>query len=144
MFGLFKTKKKKANATILVVDDESIFRRTLHARLKKNKFNVLMASNGREGLKIAASQKPDLILLDNNMPIMNGLEMLEQLKENPELKNIPVIVVTVLCEPHDIAAAYSLGIADYITKPFNFADLTEKITRILDRKRAGITSTFEQ
>ncbi len=134
MLGLFKTKKKIKNATILVVDDEADLLNTIQTRLKWNKFNVLTALNGREGLEIAASQKPDLILLDNNMPVMSGLEMLAQLRENPEIKNIPVIMVTAVCEPRNIAAASSFGIIDYITKPFDFAELTEKITQILDKK----------
>jgi DNA-binding response OmpR family regulator len=65
---------------------------------------------------------------------MNGLEMLTQLRENPELKDTPVIMLTAVCEPRDISAAGSLGIVDYITKPFDFTDLTEKITQILDKK----------
>ena len=134
MFGLFKTKKKTANATILVVDDEADLLSTIQARLKWKKFNVLTALNSREGLEIAASKKPDLILLDNNMPVMNGLEMLAQLRENPELKNTPVIMVTAVCEAHDIAAASSFGIVDYITKPFDFTELTEKISEILYKK----------
>jgi DNA-binding response OmpR family regulator len=134
MFGLFKTKKKTANATILVVDDEADLLSTIQARLKWKKFNVLTALNSREGLEIAASKKPDLILLDNNMPVMNGIEMLAQLRENPELKNTPVIMVTAVCEAHDIAAASSFGIVDYITKPFDFTELTEKISEILYKK----------
>jgi len=134
MFGLFKTKKKTANATVLVVDDEADLLSTIQARLKWKKFNVLTALNSREGLEIAASKKPDLILLDNNMPVMNGLEMLAQLRENPELKNTPVIMVTAVCEAHDIAAASSFGIVDYITKPFDFTELTEKISEILYKK----------
>jgi CheY-like chemotaxis protein len=134
MLGLFKTKRKTANATILVVDDEEDLLSTIQTRLKWNKFNVLTASDGREGLEIAASEKPDLILLDNNMPVMNGLEMLAQLRENPEIKNIPVIMLTALCEPHDITAASSFGIAGYITKPFSFANMVKKISEILDKK----------
>ena len=134
MLGLFKSKKKTANATILVVDDEADLLSTIQARLKWNKFNVLTALNSLKGLEIAAAKKPDLILLDNNMPVMNGLEMLAQLRENPELKNTPVIMVTAVCEAHDIAAASSFGIVDYITKPFDFTELTEKISEILYKK----------
>ncbi len=134
MLGLFKSKKKTANTTILVIDDEPDLLSTIATRLKWNKFNVLTALNGREGLDIAASEKPDLILLDNNMPNMTGLEMLAILRENPDLKTTPVIMVTAVCEPKDIAAASSFGVVDYITKPFDFADLTEKIFQALDKK----------
>ncbi|OHB59070.1 MAG: hypothetical protein A2173_08205 [Planctomycetes bacterium RBG_13_44_8b] len=134
MLGLFKPKKKTANITILVIDDEPDLLSTVAARLKWNKFNVLTALNGTEGLDIAASEKPDLILLDNNMPKMTGLEMLAILRENPDLKTIPVIMVTAVCEPKDITTAKSLGVVDYITKPFNFANLTEKIFQAIDKK----------
>jgi len=73
------------------------------------------------------SEKPDLILLDTNMPVMNGRQMLEHLRANPELKGIPVIMLTALCEPQDIAAASALGVSDYITKPFDFTELMEKM-----------------
>lgn len=134
MLGLFKTKKKTSNAVILVVDDEADLRCTIQTRLKWNKFNVLTASNGQEGLDIAAVEKPDLILLDNNMPIMTGIEMLSRLRDNPDLKKTPVIMVTAVCDPQDIEAAGSYDVADYITKPFDFADLMTKITQILDKK----------
>jgi len=134
MLGLFKSKKKTANATILVVDDEADLLSTIQARLKWNKFNVLTALNSLKGLEIAAAKKPDLILLDNNMPGMNGLEMLAHLREDPELKDTPVIMVTAVCDPHDIAVASSFGVVDYITKPFDFAELTKKISEILYKK----------
>ncbi|MGA2915179.1 MAG: response regulator [Sedimentisphaerales bacterium] len=132
MLNLFKTKKK--TATILVIDNEADLLSTIRTRLEWNKLKVFTALNGSEGLDTAASQKPDLILLDNNMPEMSGLEMLEQMRENPELKDIPVIMVTAVCEPQKINAASSLGVIDYITKPFDFADLMQKITQILDKK----------
>jgi CheY-like chemotaxis protein len=134
MLGLFKTKKKTSNATILVVDDEADLRCTIETRLKWNKFNVLTASNGQEGLEMAAAEKPDLILLDNNMPIMTGIEMLSRLRENPDLEKTPVIMVTAVCDPQDITAASSYEVVDYVTKPFDFADLMTKITKILDKK----------
>ncbi len=132
MLGLFKTKKK--TATILVVDDEADLLNTIQTRLEWNKFKVFTASNGRQGLEAATAQKPDLILLDNNMPEMSGLEMLEVMRGTAELKDIPVIMVTAVCEPQKIEAASSLGVTEYITKPFDFSDLMQKITQILDRK----------
>jgi CheY-like chemotaxis protein len=134
MLGLFKLKKKAVIATILVVDDESDLVGTIKTRLEWNKFKVETASNGREGLVKVASVRPDLILLDCNMPVMSGLEMLKQMRQDKELRDIPVIMLTVICEPDNIAAAASLGVNEYITKPFDFAQLLEKISRILDKK----------
>jgi DNA-binding response OmpR family regulator len=137
MLGLFRTKKKTAQAKILVVDDEPDLVSTVEYRLKFANFHVVTAANGQEGLERAAAEKPDLILLDTNMPGMNGHEMLERLRAEPALKHIPVIMLTARCEPQDIAAASSRGVCDYVTKPFDFAQLMGKIEAVLaGRSRA--------
>lgn len=134
MLELFKSKKKAARAKILVVDDEPDLVSTIQYRLEWSNCEVITASNGKEGLEKAASEKPDLILLDIKMPVMNGQEMLKRLREHPDLKDIPVIMVTVVCEQQDIATASSYGIADYVTKPFDFTELTEKIANALKHR----------
>ena len=134
MLGLFKSKEKTDRARILVVDDEPDLVDTIQCRLEYCKCDVITAANGKEGLEKAACEKPDLILLDTNMPVMNGHEMLERLSKDTDLKNIPVIMFTALCEPQDIATAMSYGIADYVTKPFDYTDLMEKITNALKKK----------
>ena len=134
MLSLFKSKKKTANATILVVDDEPDLVSTIKTRLEWHKFNVETASKGQDGLEKAESVNPDLILLDGNMPIMSGLQMLERMRQDKGLKNIPVIMLTAVCEANDIASAGSLGVTEYITKPFDFAQLLGKISQILDKK----------
>ena len=132
MLGLFKSKKKTDQAKILVVDDEPDLISTIQCRLEFCNYEVLTASNGKEGVDKAESEKPDLILLDTNMPVMNGHEMLQGLRRNPDLKDTPVIMVTAICEAQDIAAASACGISDYVTKPFDFAELMEKIAAILN------------
>ena len=127
MLRLFRSRKQATRMKILIVDDEPDLLSTVEYRLKFADCGVVTASNGREGLEKAVSEKPDLILLDTNMPVMNGRQMLEHLRANPELKGIPVIMLTALCEPQDIAAASALGVSDYITKPFDFTDLMEKM-----------------
>ena len=134
MLGIFKSKKKTALARVLVIDDAPDLVDTIQCRLEYCNCEVITACNGKEGLEKAAAEKPDLILLDTNMPIMSGPEMLEHLKKDPDLKNIPVIMVTALCEAEDIAKVSAHGIADYITKPFDFTELMEKITNILHNK----------
>jgi CheY-like chemotaxis protein len=131
MLKLFKSKKK--TAVILVIDDEPDLVSTIKTRLEWNKYDVETASNGQEGLEKAASVFPDLILLDCNMSVMSGLEMLELLRQDKKLKNIPVIMLTAVSESYDIDAAGLLGVADYVTKPFNFTLLLEKISQILDK-----------
>jgi len=137
MLELFKSKKKIGQAKILVVDDEPDIVDTIQCRLEWCNCEVLTAVNGKEGLEKAANDRPDLILLDTNMPVMNGHEMLKHLRGNSDLKDIPVIMVTVICEPKDIATASSYGIADYVTKPFDFAELMEKVAKALEHKNTG-------
>ncbi len=105
MLGLFKKKKDVTQAKILVVDDEKDLVSTVEYRLKFSNCQVVTANNGQEGLDKAASEKPDLILLDTSMPVMNGHEMLKQLRANADLKHIPVIMLTAISSPQDIAAA---------------------------------------
>ena len=134
MLELFKSKKKSIRARILVVDDEADLVSTIQCRLKWCRCEVITAANGKEGLEKAISEKPDLILLDISMPVMNGSEMLERLGNHPDLKDTPVIMLTALCEAQDIAAVSSYGISDYITKPFDFTELMEKIANVLEIK----------
>lgn len=131
MLGMFKAKKETLQAKILIVDDEADLVSTIQYRLKFANCQVVTASNGKEGLEKAASEQPDLILLDTNMPVMNGPEMLECLRNDPAVKDIPVIMLTARCEAQDVAAASAHGIADYVTKPFDFADLMAKIKGVL-------------
>jgi DNA-binding response OmpR family regulator len=134
MFGVFKSNKKDAPARILVVDDEPDCVNIIRCRLEWCHYKVITAANGDEGLQIAENEKPDLVLLDTDMPVMNGHEMLERMKKHPILKDTPVIMVTALCERQDIAAASVFGIADYVTKPVDFTSLLEKISSILGNK----------
>lgn len=131
---LFKSKTKTSRARILVVDDEPDLVSTIQCRLKWYRFEVITAANGKEGLEKAISERPNLILLDIDMPVMNGHEMLERLRNHPDLKDTPVIMLTALCEMQDITTASHYGISDYVTKPFDFTELMEKILNALKNK----------
>jgi len=143
MFGLFKSNKKVAPARILVVDDESDCLSIIQCRLEWSHYDVITASNGAEGLKIAESENPDIVLLDTNMPVMDGHEMLERMRKHPRLKDTPVIMVTALCGTNDIAAASALGISDYVTKPVDFTSLLEKISNILGNRMSKSTKRIK-
>ena len=134
MLGLFKSKKKTSRARVLVVDDEADIVSTVQYRLEFCEFEVITAANGKEGLEKAANEKPDLILLDISMPVMNGHKMLERLKNSPDLKDIPVIMLTAYSDAKDVAKAAELGIVDYVTKPFDFTELMGKISNALGNK----------
>ena len=134
MFGLKSPKKKTDTVKILIVDDEPDCISIIQCRLEWSHYNVITANNGREGLEKASQEKPDLILLDTNMPEMNGYEMLERMRKDSALKDTPVIMVTALCDAKDVDKASSYGVSDYVTKPVDFAKLTEKISNILKNK----------
>ncbi|MDT8301025.1 MAG: response regulator [Sedimentisphaerales bacterium] len=134
MFGLTSSKKKSDKAKILIVDDEIDCVSIVQCRLEWCHYDVITATNGKEGLEKAASEKPDLILLDTNMPVINGHEMLERMRNDQAIKDTPVIMVTALCDAKDIDMATSLGISDYVTKPIDFEKLIEKISNILSKK----------
>ena len=116
---------------ILVVDDDLDILRLVTFSLEKSGYEVLTAVNGKEGLEKATNDRPDIILLDLMMPFMDGAEMLERLKETPDMKDVPVIVLTARCEQQDIAAICVHGVSDYVLKPFNLAELMEKIENVL-------------
>lgn len=135
MFEFFGLKKKTDLKKILVVDDEPNIVQTLKDRLEMNDFQVLTATNGKEGLDTALSEQPDVILLDVIMPIMDGLEMLEALRQDVNGKELSVIMLTARSQTDDIARASSAGIEDYIVKPFDLSELLEKIERVLEKKK---------
>ncbi|UCE99530.1 MAG: response regulator [Planctomycetota bacterium] len=135
MFGLFNSKKKSTRAKILVVDDEPDFVSSVQCRLEWCGYEVINAANGEEALEKVRNEKPDLVLLDTSMPVMNGHEVLDRLAKNPDLRDIPVIMVTALCEPQDITKASSYGIVDYVAKPFDFTELLRKIADTLGNKK---------
>jgi two-component system, OmpR family, alkaline phosphatase synthesis response regulator PhoP len=136
MFDFFGFKRNADRTKILIVDDEPNIVRTLKDRLEMNDYNVITGSNGREGLDKAIEEKPDIILLDVIMPLMDGLEMLEALRRNSECDGISVIMLTARSQTQDIARAKACGIEDYIVKPFDLSELLEKIESVVEQRRA--------
>jgi len=117
---------------ILVVEDDPKMIRMLIDALKKNNFETIEATNGEEGLKSALKSKPDLILLDLIMPIMDGLEMLSKLRVQDEGKNIPVIILTNSGDFDKIAQAVEGGICSYMVKSdFTIDSLVKRIEELL-------------
>jgi two-component system cell cycle response regulator len=89
------------------------------------------AGNGEEGLVVAAREKPDVILLDVTMPVMDGVTMLTKLKEDPALKSIPVIMLTAESGRENVLHIAKLGVRDYLVKPFKEEQLVEKVGRVV-------------
>jgi CheY-like chemotaxis protein len=122
------------NKHILVVDDEQHMTRLMAYNLRKEGYEVNTASNGVEALRHVEEKKPDLILLDIKMPVMNGYEVCVKLKERPETRNIPVIVVSVLADQEEIA---SLEVNARVAKPFDPVKLVDEVRSILNTQKAG-------
>lgn len=117
---------------ILVVEDDSFLAGMYVTKLGLEGFSVDLAADGREGLKKALEWKPDLILLDIILPIMDGFALLEELKRNPDAQRIPVILLTNLGAKADVERGLSLGAADYLIKAhFMPSEVVEKVKRLL-------------
>ena len=120
---------------ILSVDDS----RTMHMMVKRAFRNfqceLFEAADGAEGLAAAVANKPDLIVLDYNMPVMDGVTMLRNMRENAELKRTPVIMLSAEDSNEVISTVARLGVRDYIIKPFEDENLLSKVNRIINLER---------
>jgi len=110
-------------------DDDSAF--MLKRRLQRHGFDVIIAVNGEEGVARALQEQPDLILMDIDLPKLNGLEATVRLKSAPETRAIPVIVLTAHAMASDREDSFSAGCDDFDTKPINLNGLLEKIRALL-------------
>ncbi|HUG11256.1 MAG TPA: response regulator [Opitutaceae bacterium] len=119
---------------VLTVDDSKTVRIIVRKAFKSYDCEILEAGNGVEGLAVAAKEMPDLILLDITMPVMDGVEMLTKLKSDPQLKGIPVMMLTAEGGRDHVLKIAKIGVRDYIVKPFKEEVLIEKTGRIIDLK----------
>jgi DNA-binding response OmpR family regulator len=117
---------------ILTVDDSRTIRMIVKKAFQQYNCDIIEGENGMEGLALAAKEKPDLIILDITMPVMTGIEMLGKLKEDPELKAIPVIMLTAESGKDNVMGIVKMGVRDYIVKPFKGDQLIERARHIID------------
>jgi phosphoserine phosphatase RsbU/P len=125
-------------ASILVVDDTPANLQVLAGMLKDRGYKVRPAPSGKLALLAAQRDPPDLILLDINMPEMNGYEVCEHLKADDNLKGIPIIFISALTEPLDKVKAFAIGGVDYLTKPFQMEELHARVETHLKLRRLQI------
>ncbi|OGC36073.1 hypothetical protein A2311_00460 [candidate division WOR-1 bacterium RIFOXYB2_FULL_48_7] len=116
---------------ILVVDDEPVILRAIADRLKAKGYDVLTAETGEEGYDKTMQFKPDLVVLDVLLPKINGWEVCQKLKADESVKHIPVIILTVKAKEIDEIKSFECGAEAYMTKPFEFDRLLEKIADLL-------------
>ncbi len=125
--------KDLSESTILIVDDTETNIDVLIATLGKD-YRFKVAKDGRRALKIISEDPPDLILLDIMMPVMNGYQVLEQLKQNPKLRQLPVIMISAIDEMESVIKCIEMGAEDYLSKPFDAVLLKARIGAALEKK----------
>jgi len=122
---------------ILLVEDNEMNRDMLSRRLKRKGYEVVIAVDGQEGVNMATSELPAVILLDMSLPIMDGWEAARQLKANPDTKSIPILGLSAHAMTPDRDKAIAAGCDDYDTKPVDIKRLLEKIQDLLGTSDAG-------
>lgn len=123
-------------ATILIVDDEPDIREFIRFTLEEAGFQVLEAGHADEARKLLTNDKPDLLLLDWMLPGRSGLELAQQLKQNPKTRHVPVIMVSARGEEEDRVKGLNTGADDYISKPFSPRELVARVNAVLRRTKA--------
>lgn len=128
-------------STLLIIDDNDMNRDLLARRLSQAYYEVIDVPSGKEALEVVKRRKVDLILLDILMPDMDGYEVLEHLKENPDSRTIPVIMLTAVHEMDSVVRCFELGADDYLTKPYNIPFVRSRIASCL---RSTVSATSGQ
>lgn len=116
---------------VLTVDDSKTIRMIVKKAFMQYNCSLSDAENGVDGLALAQKEKPDLIILDITMPVMNGIEMLGKLKEDPNLKDTPVVMLTAESGKDNVMKIVSMGVRDYMVKPFKGEQLIDRVKNII-------------
>jgi len=132
VLSIMSTKKP----IILIADDDPEILTLLGIRLSKKGFQILEAQDGNAAIDKARKEHPDLVLLDVMMPGKNGWEVAKALREDPELRDIGIVMLTAIGERVNEMTSPLYGADDFVDKPFDFADLEKKIRAVLDRRAA--------
>jgi DNA-binding response OmpR family regulator len=122
-------------STVLLVDDDPVILKLLEVNFEMEGFAVLLAHDGTEGVEIARTQRPDLVISDIMMPKMSGLDLVGELKSDPDTSDIPIILLSAKAQATDVRAGVDAGADDYVTKPFEPLDLVDRVNRLLDGRR---------
>jgi len=121
-------------AKILLVEDNELNRDMLSRRLTRQGFEVLLACDGASGVELTGSERPDLVLMDMSLPVLDGWEAAQRLKADPTTRTIPVIALTAHAMTADREKALAAGCDDYDTKPVELSRLLEKMHRLLGKR----------
>jgi CheY-like chemotaxis protein len=139
MFGLDADKMRKDNLPIpklagrkiITIDDERPIRSLIRHTLRQEKYEIFEAENGREGLEIIRRERPDLIVLDFVMPVMNGAETLRAIRSDPQISHIPVLLLTGVKDAEKLAPLLQDSLSDFLDKPFLVETLKARVRKML-------------
>lgn len=134
--------KEDFSTTILIVEDNTELRQFI-CQIFESRYRVLEASDGREGLRIVQQQVPDIVISDVMMPLMDGIQMVQQIRQQPQICHIPVVLLTALTDTENKLKGLEAGIDSYITKPFSAEYLLARVENII-RKRLLLQQFFQQ
>lgn len=116
---------------IIVADDDLDICELLSMKLRQSNYEVQTAMDGQQALEMIRSVRPQLVILDIMMPLMSGMDVLRQMRSEPEIVDIPVILMTAKRQEKDVDSGFALGVVDYITKPFNLRDLVLQVESVI-------------
>jgi DNA-binding response OmpR family regulator len=123
----------KSGALILVADDDPDILNLVRFRLEQNGYETVTAKNGEQALELARERAPDACILDVMMPKLNGLEVVQAMRSDGELREIPVLILTATVQDQDVARGFEVGADDYLRKPFNPRELQARVAALLRR-----------
>ena len=119
---------------ILIIEDDPSFLRAVSHIVEKEGYNVTTAANGMTGLRMAREDKPDLLILDVMLPGIDGFEICNQLRNEPQTAQLPIIMLSAKGQETDKTTGLKVGANEYLTKPVDRAVLLEKVTALLDKE----------
>lgn len=118
-------------ARIIVADDDLDICELLDMKLRQSDYDVRTALGGEQALEMMRSARPHLVILDIMMPLMSGMDVLRQMRSEPAIADIPVILMTSKRQETDVNVGFALGVVDYIIKPFNLKDLVVQVAGVI-------------
>jgi two-component system phosphate regulon response regulator PhoB len=128
-------KKKETAPRVLSIEDDAAMGQFLKAVFTAQGFTMDLATDGNAGLDMARRRRPDLVILDLLMPYKNGFEVLKELKDAPETRAVPVIILSSNSREEDIVKALNAGADDFVVKPFRARELVTRVRKVLERVR---------
>ena len=124
-----------AKLTVLVIDDDPVILELLRVNFEIEGFDVICATDGEEGLRRAQADRPDVVISDIMMPRRDGLQLLADLKADPQTEDLPVILLSAKAQKVEVQHGLDMGADDYITKPFDPLELIDRLNAVMARPR---------